>query len=256
MELLPYFQRHNFTGFILYRLNPTDWSDFVQNLTDGTRLCYIDNSLLHTRCQQRGITPGEFLDQYILPLEPTIQSGDFGEIFSYFIVIEQHKPKGIHLVGPRKWRWKEDRNKPSPGSDSLLFHMQNTKKPSPQDQLVSIESKMKSVSSKSFRIQEAIDGAAKDKLSRLAKSLNWLEEKYARNGSEDQRKVVERFLNPSIHGTFIIVNKAIAIIDSTLESGETSQTITNPHGVVVIVFSILNLKDAYVKVRENVIKSI
>src|SRR4030095_8778859 len=178
MEILPHFQRQNYAGFILYRLNPSEWIDFVNKLTTDTRLCYIDNSNLHTLCQKRKVPPGDFLDKYILPLKPTIQSGDFGEILSYFIVIENHKKKGIHLVGPRKWRWKEDRNKPSPGSDSILFSMQNSNKPSPQDHLVSIESKMKSVASKKCRIQEAIDGAAKDKLTRLVKSLIWLEEKY------------------------------------------------------------------------------
>ncbi len=66
---------------------------------------------------------------------------------------------------------------------AILFHRFDSKKPLPKDLLISIESKMKAVKSSDHRIQAAIDGATQDKKSRMAKTLIWLEEKYAKEGN-------------------------------------------------------------------------
>ena len=153
-------------------------------------------------------------------------------------------------------RWKDNKNKPSPGVDNVLFHIKNKKKYSDSDILVSIESEMKSVESKEHRIQTAITDASKDKLTRLSKSLIWLEEKYAKLGKENQRKMVLRFKDPATFGNFQKQHKAIAIIDKTLETGEVDTPVNNPEGVIAIIFSIDELKTAYETTRNNIIKSI
>jgi len=171
-------------------------------------------------------------------------------------VIENFRKKGLAVFGPRKWRWKDDKNTPAPGSDVIMFHIANAKKPSIKDFVVSVESKMKAVKSNKHRIQKAIDDAAKDKLTRLAKSLNWLEEKYAKLGNEDQRRIVERFKDPATFGSYSKYHKAIAVLDSSLETAEISKPIINSHGIVVIVFLIKDLKKFYEENRVNIINSI
>jgi hypothetical protein len=256
MDLLPHFSKTVGANFILYRLNPLEWKNFVDKLANEVRLCYIDNSELHRLCTQRNITKAEFLEKYIIPSKPVIKSGDFGEILCFFSVIENLRNKGLSVFAPKKWKWKDDKNTPCPCSDVVMFHIANSKKPTTQDKVITVESKMKAVNSKKHRIQNAIDDAAKDKLTRLAKSLSWLEEKFAKQGSEDQRKAVERFKDPATFGAYQKQHKAVAILDSALEAAEIAKPITNTHGIVVIFFSIYDLKKVYEDTRLNVFKSI
>src|SRR5690606_12078391 len=106
------------------------------------------------------------------------------------------------------------------------------------------------------RIQDAIDGANKDKLSRMAKTLSWLEEKYARQGENENRKLVERFKDPALYGDYQKQYKAVAIIDSSFESTEIIKEIKNDYNVSVIIFSIDELKKVYETTRTNILKSI
>lgn len=255
MEILEHFDRNNAADFITYRLKAAEWDDFINKLPDDFRLSYISNKGLGELATVNGITKSEFLEKYVLPDDGKIKSGDFGEILSYFAVKENFEKKGIILDGPRKWRWK-DRNKAAQYTDSILFHLSNAKRYTTKDLLVTIESKMKATKSKEHRIQDAIDGALDDKLTRMAKTLIWLEEKYARLGRPEQRKKVERFKDPATHGTFNKQHKAIAILDESFETEETSKKIKKNKGITVIVILIKDLQKAYETSRVNIIKSV
>lgn len=115
---------------------------------------------------------------------------------------------------------------------------------------------MKAVASTDHRIQEAVNGATLDKKTRMAKTLIWLEEKHAREGDKDLVKYIQRYNDPATHGIFKKEFKAIAIVDQTLEAGETGKAFTNPQNVTVIVFSIEDLKKAYQDTRTNILKSV
>lgn len=256
MEILQHFNKSKTGDFIIYRLKEKEWDTFIKSLTDDFRLCYISDKNLKDLAAKSSLTASEFLEKYVIPNEPPIKSGDFGEIFSFVVVRENFEKKRIFFLSPRKWRWKDNKDKPAPGTDSVLFHVMNPKKFSDKDLLVTIESKMKAVHSNNHRIQKAIDDASKDKLSRLSKTLNWLEEKYAKQGKVGPRKIVQRFNDPATHGNYQKQYKAIAILDRTLEAGETAKAVTNPHGIVVIVFSIQELKKAYEDTRTNIINSV
>lgn len=255
MKILQHFDRNNTATYILYRLKKGEWTNFIDKLTLGFRNCYITDLRLDELSKERGITKSEFLEKYILPDDPVIKSGDFGELLCYHAVIENFENKGFVLFAPQKWQWKDSRNIAAPGADAILFHISNPKKPTKKDTLITLESKMKSVPSKVHRIQDAVDGATKDKKTRMAKTLSWLEEKYARQGIEDKRKLVERFKDPASFGDFQKQFKAIAIIDVNFETEEIGKTFTNPENVSVIVFSIEELKKSYEETRTNIIKS-
>ncbi|MEG9329060.1 Hachiman antiphage defense system protein HamA [Salinimicrobium catena] len=255
MEILKHFEREDTEKYILYRLRKDEWPNFLDKLPTEFRLCYITDELLEESCEKGGFSKSDFLERYILPDEPTIKSGDFGEILCFHSTIENFKNKGKALFAPRKWQWKDSRNKAAPGADSILFHTVN-KTPSPKDILVTIESKMKAVKSSANRIQDAIDGANLDKLSRMAKTLSWLEEKYARQGENENRKLVERFKDPAVYGDYQKQYKAVAIIDSAFETTETIKEIKNEYNVSVIIFSIDELKKAYETTRTNILKSV
>jgi len=256
MKILEHFDKSTNASHILYRLKKDEWLQFTAKLPEEFRKCYITDKALDELCIVREISKSEFLEKYILPDEPTIKSGDFGELLCFHAVIENFENKGLVLFAPRKWRWKDSRNKAAPGADAIFFHVANPKKPTKKDTLVTLESKMKAVNSKAHRIQDAIDGATTDKLTRMAKTLSWLEEKYAKHGAENKRQLVERFKDPATFGDYQKQFKAIAIMDSNFEADETSKAINNPHGVKVIVFSIEELKKTYEDTRINIIKSV
>lgn len=256
MQILQHFNKSKTSDFIIYHLKEKEWDTFIKKLTDDFRLCYISDAKLTKRAAKASLTESAFLEKYVVPNEPTILSGDFGELLSFFAVLERFEKKGIILLDPRKWRWKDNKDKPAPGVDSVLFHIANPKIYTDNDSLVTIESKMKAVKSKKHRIQKAIDDASKDKLSRLSKTLIWLEEKYAKQGKEESRKMVQRFNDPATHGNYQKQHKAITILDSTLEAGETALPVNNPQGIIAIVFSIQELIRAYTETRTNIINSV
>ncbi len=251
MEILKHFERTDFEDIRIYRLNDDGHDNLINELTEDFRLSYISDNKLEELSEENKMSKSEFIERYIIPDIGRIKSGDFGEIFSFHSVIEYYRNKGIELKGPFKWMWK-DRNKPAQYSDAILFH--TNKKGN--DFLISIESKMKATASKKHRIQQAIDGAENDRLSRLSKTLFWLEEKHAREGDVANRKLAERFGNPSKHGLYERIHKAITILDSSFENEEIEQEIVKDDKIIVIVFSFHELKQAYELTRQNIIDSV
>lgn len=255
MGLLQHFDKSKINGFTLYKLRDNEWQDFIDKLPNDFRECYISDKKLSNNSTTLGISKKEFIERYILPDNPTIKSGDFGEILCFHSVIENFRNKGFTFSGPMKWRWK-DKEKAAQYADAILFHVADDTKPTQDDHLVTIESKMKSVKSNKHRIQDAIDGATDDKLSRMVKTLNWLEEKYAKKGKVEKVDLAKRFKDPVLYGTYNKTHKAIAIIDSTFETEEISKPVSNPENIVVILFSMKELKKIYEETHDNIKKSV
>lgn len=256
MKVLEHFNRTNNATHVLYQLKKGEWSKLLGKFPDEFRKCYITDAALADLSSKLGLTKSEYLDRYVIPDRPNILSGDFGEILSYWAVRDNFQSKGVPVIGPKKWLFKNDKNNAVKGADALLFHRTNPKKPTKKDLLISIESKMKAVKSTDHRIQDAVNGAAEDKKTRMAKTLIWLEEKHAREGKKVLVEFIQRFNDPATHGDFKKEFKAIAIVDETLEAGETGKSFTNPQNITVIVFSIQDLKKAYENTRSNILKSV
>ncbi len=256
MKLLQHFDRANTSDYILYRLKKGHWSHLLNKLHEDFRQCYITDEVLEELSKKAGITKCDFLEKYILPDDPTIKSGDFGELLCYHAVIENFENKGFVLFGPKKWRWKDNRNVAAPGSDAILFYVADSKKPTQKDILLTVESKMKAIKTNVHRTQDAIDGAMKDKKTRMAKTLSWLEEKYAKEGDEKNRRFVERFKDPATFGDYNKMFKAVAVIDSTCEKDEIEKKLRNDEKITVIIISLEDLKKAYENTRLNIIKSV
>lgn len=251
MEILKYFERTDTDDIHIYRIKRAEYDDFISELTDEFRLSYISDEELAELSTKSKISKSDFLEKYILPDKGNIKSGDFGEILSFHTVIENYKNKGIELKGPFKWRWK-DRNKAAQYSDAVLFCTRGEG----NDLIVAIESKMKATASKSHRIQDAINGSEDDRLTRLTKTLFWLEEKYARLGDHESRILTERFAYPSKYGAYDKIFKAIAIVDKTFEDNELEREFNKNDDIIVVLFSINDLKNAYEQTRLNMINSV
>lgn len=125
-------------------------------------------------------------------LGPSVRAGDFGEIL---IADYLHWLLGYWV--PRvRWNAKMARDESSKGSDVIGFRVQNPAAASPDDTLAVFESKTKfSSSSTANRLQDAINGSAKDHI-RIDESLNYIKQRLFEKGQTGQAKQVERFQNP------------------------------------------------------------
>jgi len=91
------------------------WSEV---LGVAVRRCYLSDEMILARSEDQGVTPEEIIAA-ALPDAGATMSGDFGEILVYFYQASRELPKEV--IGPRKWRLKQDRTKPAPHSDVVQF---------------------------------------------------------------------------------------------------------------------------------------
>lgn len=249
MDIINKFTRTDDTtsGIIKYDLNASERTNLLSSIPQNFRECYISKSDLKKLCRAHGMTSKEILEQFKLPDDGKIMSGDFGEILCLLVIKSKLQMKGLRVFGIPKWRWKQEKNKAAPHSDGILFHQKNSKVPSTDDFVVSVESKMKAVKNNNYRpIQNAIDGAQKDKLTRLAKTIVWLDQRFGLEPRPHLLKKLERFKRPDVHGTYKKHFKAIALIDSNFFDDELNAGWSNTDkDIQVIAFSISDLKGAY-----------
>jgi hypothetical protein len=264
MEILKFFEEGKKNCFT-FTLKDAEWDSFVSILPKEYKLCYITDEDLNKRIESfKSSKEKEFSE--ILPDKGNIKSGDFGEILSYFLFKERHKNKNVD--GPKKWRWKQEKNVAAPYTDVILFSIQKDGKASKEDLLISVESKMKAVLNNHYDpIQAAINGAEKDYVSRIANSLSWLRKKYKDESLKENAPVeelkkiidsIERFIKSETFGEYDKKIKAVAFIDKSLFEDEiTKGTIIPPqNGLNLNIFavSVKNLKEIYEKVFEEIPK--
>lgn len=251
--------------YILFSLKEAERDEFISKLIPQYKSSYIRDEDLQARISTFSSTKEQEFSE-ILPTEGHIKAGDFGEILSYFLFKERHQDKGVD--GPRKWRWKQDKNVAAPYSDVILFSIKKKGKVSKNDLLISVESKVKATKGKDYHpIQAAVEGAEKDYVTRIATSLSWLRKKYKeeslKEGAEKDKlielvNIINRFIKSESVGKYSKKIKAIAIIDKNLFEAELKKPVTIPKkkGMDLTVFavSIKDLKSAYEKVFEEIPK--
>ena len=255
MTLLNHFEE-NIGKYIILTLNDADWDEFIAKLPSPYKSCYIPEKELQHRITTFSSTKEKELSE-ILPSNGNIKSGDFGEILSYFIFKERHINQNVD--GPKKWRWKQEKNVAAPYTDVLLFSIKNQITPSKEDLLISVESKMKATVNNGYHpIQNAIDGAEKDYVTRIANSLSWLRKKYKDESLKENAPIqelkglvttLERFIHSETVGEYTKQLKAIAFVDKTFLQDEIKKIVTMPSvdgtSFEVFVVSIKDLKKVY-----------
>jgi len=267
MDILNHFENTKDGNFIILSLKDSEWNDFLNKLPNEYKECFISSSELKNRIETFSSTKEKEWSE-ILPTEGSIKSGDFGEILAYFLCKEIHKANKID--GPKKWRWKESQNVAAPYSDVILFSIINENKYSKTDMIISAESKMKATSNKSYNpIENSVNGAKKDHVSRIANSLSWLRKKYkdesSKEGANKEKliqlvKNINRFIESekTEHGEYIKKVKAMTFLDKAFLEDEKvkSVNIQNEAGLdlEIYIIPIKDLKKMYEKVYSEIPK--
>ena len=244
---LPWFTHEMDTPYVLVRVGGEHAKAWTDTLGVAVRRCYVTDSLLEERATELGVSKSEIVAAR-LPDAGSTMAGDFGEILVYFYQAAREQP--LVAIGPKKWRLKQDRTKPAPYSDVVHFVLPNWPTPSPDDHLLCSEVKTKATNGNSKPIRSAIDDCAKDRTSRLARTLTWLRERAL---TEDLGDVglahLDRFINvdenPSFHKRF----RAVAVVCSTLVDAEIPDApTTEPADYTVVVIAVPDLKTTYTSV--------
>jgi hypothetical protein len=175
-------------------------------------------------------------------------AGDFGEILVYLYQGGRQYPRVA--LGATKWRLKQDRTKPAPHSDVVHLILHSWPTPSNQDAVICSEVKTKSTDGATNPILAAITDSAKDRTSRLTRTLVWLRERAL---TEDLGDItldhLERFVNATDHPPAKRVFNAVAVICTSLVDGElqNAPTTINPDYTVAII-AVPELRQTYTSV--------
>ena len=249
--IAPWFAVEYQSPYVLVRVPDVHAAAWADVLGMPVRLCYIDDSLLGERAAATGRPKSELVAAK-LPDRGSTMAGDFGEIlvFLYHAAVEP----GIELVGPKKWRLKQDRTKPAPYSDVVHFVLPHWPQSSTDDRILCSEVKTKSTAGDSSPISSAVADCEKDRTSRLAKTLVWLKERalYEDLGTTTLAHL-ERFTKATDHPEAQKQFRAVAVVCASLVDRELADApYEQPTDHTVVVIAVPNLKQRYEDVFDAV----
>lgn len=211
------------------------------------RRCYLSDHSLSSLLSdpERNVTE---LIAACLPDRGATMAGDFGEMLTFIYHLANNEQLPLH--GPKKWRLKIDRRKPSPMSDVIHFALPTWPIASDSDQLMCSEVKVKSTNGSSLPISSALEDSQKDRASRLAKTLTWLRERAILGDDLDvDREQLDRFIKVAENPVYSKEFNAVAVICSGLIEDELSADppATDPHHPLVVI-GVPELKNTYQQV--------
>src|SRR6266568_1099323 len=217
-EALDWFPVGATTPYCLIRVPEATAARWAHALGIALRRCYVTDAVLEERAEALGLPKSEVLASK-LPDPGSVMSGDFGEVVAYFYhAASQHERVAF---GPKKWRLKEARTKPAPYSDVVQIVVPMWPEASEHDLIICSEVKAKATAGDFSPISAAITGCAKDRLSRLAKTLAWLKDRaIGENLGCIDLAHLNRFINATDYPPATKRFCAIAVISSGLVDAE------------------------------------
>lgn len=253
--LLSWFEIKHENPYVLVRVPPEQAALFPQALCAIVRRCYVTDAALDENEQRTGHSRREIVVAKLPDPGPTM-AGDFGEILVFLFHATQVHP--IPVLGPKKWRLKQDRTKPAPYSDVVHFVVPEWPQASGSDLLLCSEVKLKSTSGAWSPITDAIEHCLRDRTSRLAKTLVWLRDRAL---SEDLGSVsiplLDRFINATDHAPAERRFHAVAVICASLLEDELIEVPEHPRAeYTLVVLAVDDLKTLYQSVFEATIEAV
>ncbi|HEY5779102.1 MAG TPA: Hachiman antiphage defense system protein HamA [Chthoniobacterales bacterium] len=225
-QVIAWFPHEIEAHHVLVRVTPEHAGTWAAALVHAVRRCYVSDEAVQLRAQQleaeiQGTV--EFRQAQVvnskLPDAGATMAGDFGEILIYFYQAARALPRTA--FGPKRWRLKQDRTKPAPCSDVVHFILPTWPAPSDQDEILCAEVKMKSTDGGSSPIEDTIVDCAKDRTSRLSRTLQWLKERaLAEPLGVVQLAHLNRFINTTDNPPATKRFRAVAVISSNLLDAE------------------------------------
>lgn len=241
--------------YVLVRVSDEHAKSWADALGLTVRRCYVSDSIVTARAKEHGVEKSEIIAAR-MPDAGSTMAGDFGEILVYLYQGAKELP--VESFGPKKWRLKQDRTKPAPHSDVLHFVLPSWPKASDQDAVLCSEVKTKSTKSKFDPINAAIGDGAKDRTSRLARTLVWLRERALVESLGDVKIAhLDRFINATDHPEAKKRFRAVAVVCKSLVDAELQRAPTcEASDYTVVVIAVPDLKNTYLAVFDAAKKAV
>lgn len=254
-DIQPWFPHEQDAPYVRIRVPEDQTSSWIGTLRMAIRRCYVDDDLLEARSAQTGYSKATLLASRLPPLGATM-AGDFGEILVFLYHAARQYPREV--IGPKKWRMKQDSTKPAPGSDVVHFIVPEWPEATEDDCVLCSEVKTKSTDGNSSPITAAIEDCRKDRIGRLAKTLVWLK---GRALMEDLGSttlpLLDRFINATDYPSAQKRFHAVAVVCSSLVDAELATAPSElPDDHTVVVISVPALKDRYQEAFEAAAASV
>lgn len=243
-DVRAWFENEQETPYILVRVPEDDAQALSVALPAALRRCYIADSRLSERSVALNVSQLDIIAAR-LPDPGSTMAGDFGEILIY--LYQGTREYASVPLGVTKWRLKQDRTKPAPYSDVVHFVLPSWPESSGKDIILCAEVKTKSTNGNSTPIASAIADSARDRTSRLAKTLVWLRERALTEDLGDvQIEHLDRFLHATDHPPAQKRFQAVAVVSADLLAAELADApVEAPTECAVAVISIPQLHTVY-----------
>lgn len=238
-------------GIVVFNFNEDLAKEFVSQIIIPFRRSYISDDDLDYEVKN-DINVREEAIGNKLPTKPSLRSGEFAEILMYFISCHFLAPDAN--ITPIKWHWKENCDMPCHLTDIAIFKCGDYQHPSEDDYFFSMEVKSAATPigkrSKESKMNEAIEGALKDRVSRMAKMIAYLTTKYVRERKKEIALYVKRF-DESIETKYIRhINAAIVVERDSLENHINNMTgemisLATHNRIALFAVPINHLKETY-----------
>ena len=245
----PWFPHAQEQPYVLVRVSDEHAKSWADTLRLAVRRCYVSDSLVTAKATEHSVDQSEIIAAR-MPDPGATMAGDFGEILVYLYQSARELP--VEALGAKKWRLKQDRTKPAPHSDVVHFVLPSWPTPSDKDVLLCSEVKTKSTDGDSTPIQSAIADSAKDRTSRLARTLVWLKERALLEPLGDVEIAhLDRFIKATDHPPATKRFRAVAVVCQSLVDEELkSAPTTASTEYTVVVIAVPDLKNTYSAVFE------
>lgn len=235
------------TPFTVIEIDVEQAAMLADRLGVPVRRCYISDPTLRVRVAETSVSARLIVGSK-LPDRGSTMAGDFGEILAALFHAASEHP-GV-VLDPKKWRLKQDRTKPAPGSDVVQMILPHWPAASTDDRIICAEVKTKSTPGGSTPIESAIADSKKDSSRRFVKTLNWLKERAIDTGfSTVSIEQLDRFIHPVDHPEATRDFRAVAVICASLVADELVGVVPPPPNErALIVISVPDLKVNYERV--------
>lgn len=239
------------SGIIVFDFDDSKSNEFIENFIIPFRKSYIADEILDLEVRS-GVNKREEAISNRLPEKANLKSGEFSEILVFFLALKFICPDAN--IRPIKWRWKENKDQPCHLTDIVLMRCNDENNPQTTDYIFSSEIKSAATpigdKSTASRMNEAIEGALKDKSSRIGKMIAYLTTQYIRDRKSAEARAVKRFDDST---TVSYERRISAIVVSERESLknhvknisiENQHKVTNEN-IALFAIPIKNLKNIY-----------
>ena len=231
---------------VVWELQHQDDDDVLSAWAKHFRNHYCFDSEIDYWRKGYKFSPSEYLNSIKFPDPsaapgPSIRAGDFGEV----LVADFLEYLNGYWVPRTRYGDKTIRNESTKGSDIIGFHIVKDGKASSKDRLAIFEAKAQFSGKKAkARLQDAVDGSAKD-ITRKAESLNAIKQRlHSRNELDDAEKI-ERFQNEVDHPYIKEVYRAVALFENSLFDGDLTSVrpmLLHPHSGDLTLLSSKGIK--------------